>query len=89
MSYRTGRLLHVDRTAAPRSRCTDLVPLERDVCLDCGAETRTESFGQLPLIRHGGYGACETTTWQVCTSCRWVRVRDVTETRPPRRAGVA
>lgn len=86
MSYRTGRLLTVDRQPPPveLSDCLDLVPY-RPGCLNCGQATRFETFGQLPLLRHGGYGAVLDRTFETCDGCRTTRLRSVQETRPPRR----
>ncbi len=67
----------------PRSTVTRaLVPIDPTCCPVCASAVSTFTFGQLPLIRHGGYGAVETTTRRDCTRCGWALVADVTETSP-------
>lgn len=75
-------------TRVPRSRCTDLVPLRREVCPRCGDGMRRETFTELALFRHGGYGANRSTTWAICAAqkCRAVRCVQVIETNPRRLA---
>ena len=79
------RLLDVERVGrGPLSRCTELVPLERDRCYRCGADVDRESVGQPALFRHGGYGATRMTTFLVCLDarCRTVRCAAVVEVSP-------
>lgn len=70
------------------SRCTDLIPLRRDVCLACGGPVEHESVGQPALFRHGGYGATRMTTFAVCRDRECLAVRFVRsiEVRPERAA---
>ncbi len=82
------RLLDVTlELRGPRSRCTDLVPLGRDVCTKCGGPVQREAIGQPALFRHGGYGGTQMTAFVVCldTNCRQVRIAAVYEVRPDRR----
>lgn len=78
------RLFDTARVTGPRSRCTDLVPLARALCLACGSETRTATIGEPALFRHGGYGATRLTTFLLCANeaCRAVRFLRVEEVRP-------
>lgn len=70
-----------------RSKCRDLVPLDRSRCARCGAPVEPEVHGKLSLLRHGGYGADEETTYSVCSSaaCRYTCRVQVIETNPRRR----
>lgn len=86
------KLLEVERTAKePRTTCVAIVLVERDHCLRCGSEDLEKIVvGQLPLLRHGGYGAVRQTTITLCNEpCGWSFVSDITEVRPPRRDEVA
>ena len=77
---------------APVARWTGsraLVPTDPDACPSCGGMVRTVSVAEVPLFRHGGYGAVRTTTSRLCvmaldraSRCRWGMTVDVTETNP-------
>lgn len=47
-----------------------------------GTATVNETLGQLPLIRHGGYGAVLSTTTATCPTCGWTVTLDITDTNP-------
>lgn len=68
------------------SRCRDLVPLKREICLRCGGELRRETHDMTALFYHGGYGATRRTTFALCidSECRWTRLVSVDEVRPER-----
>lgn len=69
-----------------RGRGGPLVPIDLTRgCPACGAPLDTETAGQLPLLRHGGYGATRSTTTVTCSRCTWSLVTVVAEERPPRR----
>lgn len=55
-----------------------------DGCHECGGTLTTQTTGQLPLLRHGGYGATTETTRRWCPACGWDAGTHRTETRPPR-----
>ena len=79
------RLFDFERArTGPRSRCLELVPLERDRCYRCGTDVDVESIGQLALFRHGGYGATQMSTFHICrnSKCRCVRLANIVETNP-------
>lgn len=83
------RLVDVAPTVhGPRSKCLDLVPLPRLVCLSCGGTVVEMVETQPALVRHGGYGATRETRFVVCAdeTCGRVRQAVVVETNP-RRAG--
>lgn len=46
-----------------------LVLCDPEVCADCGGRVETIRVGQLPLLRHGGYGAVCEDTLRVCPCC--------------------
>jgi hypothetical protein len=77
------RLLDFERAErGSRSRCTDLVPLEREACTSCGGPVHREEMAEYALVRHGGYGGTRTTRYDVCETepCMAVRVVQVVET---------
>lgn len=87
MSQPRLRLLDMERAhRAPRSPCTDLVPLERERCRKCEGPVELHSVTEQALLRHGGYGANRQTSFQVCLApkCRTVRIVCVEETNPRR-----
>lgn len=56
-------------------------------CPTCGAPVVDDVVAeQLPLLRHGGYGATRVTRRVFCSApaCPWALVTEVSETRPPR-----
>jgi hypothetical protein len=64
--------------------CTDLVPLDRERCPDCGSDLGVITLDEPALVRHGGYGATRQTITVHCLNeeCRWFLRRSVTETNP-------
>lgn len=87
MTVHRQRLLDVEREIrGDLSRCTDIVPLARDLCLRCGHHLERIVFGQLPLFRSHGYGAVLQTRTLICRACDWSRVADVTEANPRAKA---
>lgn len=85
MSEPRLRLLDVGRAErAPRSRCTDLVPIEREECRKCRGPVERHAITELALFRHGGYGANRETRFLVCLApkCRTLRIAEVVETNP-------
>lgn len=52
-------------------------------CPECGLpHLATVTTQQPALLRHGGYGATQTTTRQWCPPCGWSGPTETTETRP-------
>lgn len=83
----TDRLLDVAREIGPRwEGSVALVPVDCGECPRCMNRTRRLTVHQAALLRHGGYGATERTTYLLCDVCDWSRVADVTEVRPDRRS---
>ena len=84
----TGALFDV----APKARWTGsraLVPLAADACPSCAGLVATVTVDEVPLFRHGGYGAVRRTTSRLCvaalarvSACRWGMTTDVTEVNP-------
>jgi hypothetical protein len=60
---------------------TVLVALDPGACPDCGLPVQVTAAGQLPLLRHGGYGATRRTSWRWCP-CGYLLTHEVTEVRP-------
>lgn len=58
-----------------------LVPLPRDACPECAGPLSERTHGQLPLFRHGGYGAVQSHVVAWC-HCGWTLLRSITETNP-------
>lgn len=61
---------------------TELVCLPRDVCPSCGAPLRSLAWDQLPLLRHGGYGAALRTVLRYCPRCSFSLRPQTAEVRP-------
>jgi hypothetical protein len=66
-----------------------LVPVDRDACPSCAGLITTVTVAEVPLFRHGGYGAVRQTTSRICAGsltrasrCRWGLTVDVTEVNP-------
>ena len=59
-----------------------LVELSRSTCPDCGGALVNDSWDQLPLIRHGGYGAASRTVLRHCPGCGWRLIVEHGEVRP-------
>ena len=57
-----------------------------DRCPRCGATVHEQTIRQDALLRHGGHGATEKTVTRSC-GCGWSLTVEVSEERPPRRAG--
>lgn len=75
------RMLDVEVTAKRRGTTKELVAIEPGTCPACGSSLEHESTGQLPLIRHGGYGAVQQRTMAYCV-CGWSLLRAVSEVNP-------
>lgn len=60
----------------------ELVVIPPGMCPVDGAALEVSTIGEVPLFRHGGYGAMLLTTRGVCPACRWSIVRQVQEVRP-------
>ena len=76
------RLLDVERT--PTERWTGslaLVHVPTTACPGCGEEPLSQTVAQLPLLRHGGYGAIQQTVRLYC-ECGWNHVAVVEEINP-------
>ena len=54
-------------------------------CHLCVGPMVSVAWGQLALLRHGGHGATEMHSREVCPRCGWAGRSSVTEVRPPRR----
>lgn len=54
-----------------RKGCTDLVPLDPDVCANCGASMLVDQSWQAALFWHGGYGETQRGVARWCASCGW------------------
>lgn len=69
-----------------RETSRELVCLEPGRCPVCGGPTEVSVMGEVPLFRHGGYGAVRQSTTEFCVApverCRWSLVREVTEVNP-------
>lgn len=77
------RLFDVDARPRRRGTSTELVPVERDRCLDCGGTLHTVTADEPALFRHGGYGATRTSHTVICAAlCGWALTVDTTETNP-------
>lgn len=84
----TGRLFDV----AAASRWTGsraLVPIDPAACPACGGMVASVTVAEVPLFRHGGYGAVRETTSRLCVAalsrssrCRWGLTVNVTEVNP-------
>jgi rRNA maturation protein Nop10 len=59
-----------------------LITIDPDTCPVCGSELGLEQVDQLPLVRHGGYGAARRTITRHCPDCGYSLNHVVTETRP-------
>lgn len=80
-----------EHTPAPKRRgtTTALVLVGTDRCPACTGPVAAEHREELPLLRHGGYGASRSTTRLHCqdlTTCGWSLDTAIAEHRPPRQA---
>lgn len=85
MTRRQQRLIDVARQRAEKVRCMELVHVPLDACPMCGGPLVDETVTEMPLLRHGGYGANRTSTRRYCL-CGWALTVEVSETRPERRS---
>lgn len=82
-----ARLFDAPREQARKGTTTDLVFVGVEVCPTCGGDILAEHREEMPLLRHGGYGASRTTTRLHCGDhCGWSLDSFVGEHRPPRSA---
>lgn len=58
-----------------------IATLDPTICPDCGQPVRDLTWSQPALVRHGGYGATETTTRRYCR-CGWGIVATVVTDNP-------
>lgn len=82
------RLLDVEPLIKRKGTTKALVLVGTDTCPACGNEVLSENREEIPLLRHGGYGASRTTTRLHCTdrtNCGWALDSFVGEHRPPSR----
>lgn len=76
------RLIEVERKRKrPWKGSMDVVHVPLTKCPACGARLDETNVAQLPLLRHGGYGAVKETGTLHC-ECGWYITRTVTETNP-------
>lgn len=62
-----------------------VVALDSDRCPTCGTGLTSAAWEQLPLLRHGGYGAAERTVRRTCPGCGWSLTVERGDVRPPER----
>lgn len=76
---------------APKARWTGsraLVRRDPSACPSCAGLVTVVTVDEVPLFRHGGYGAVRRTTSRLCVAalargrCRWGMTVDVTEVSP-------
>lgn len=59
-----------------------LVAVNPDACPSCAHPLWTQSWEQLPLVRHAGYGAAERTARRICAACGYTMVFEIGAVKP-------
>lgn len=75
------RLFETERVTRQRTS-RDLVVIEPGNCPACGDIAVTECVTEVPLLRHGGYGAARASSRRHCPRCGWTMLAEVSEVRP-------
>lgn len=79
-----GTLFGKPARRAPWTGSKALVLVGTETCPACGSDTVDDQAGQLPLLRHGGFGAVQLVVRRACTVCTWALVVERSDARPSR-----